>query len=199
VNGLAFSERGTALASASADQTCISWDLERGEETMRFSGHESEVYGVRFVPKSESLLSCSFDRSIRLWDLRSGKESQRLLGHEDVILGVDIRNEWLVASGSDDGTARLWDLRHGGKQLAVMLHHSGEVKRVKFSSKGDFLATTSGDRTVRVYSVSSLHCQAVLTGHSDHVFDVAWSSTDEFLVSASHDSQWSLWRPNLGE
>ncbi len=200
VNGLAFSATGATLASASADHTLICWDVEHGKQTKRLNGHSGEVYGVRFIHKSESLLSCSFDRSIRLWDLRTGvKESQRLVGHSDVILGVDIRNEWLVASGSDDGTARLWDLRAGGKMLAALHHHSGEVKRVKFSSNGDFLATTSGDRTCRVYDVASLHCQAVLSGHSDHVFDVAWSSTDDFLVSASHDAQWSLWKPNLGE
>ena len=38
-------------------------------------------------------------------------------------------------------------------------------------------------------------CPFSCSSHSDHVFDVAWSPTAEFLVTASHDHLWKLWLP----
>lgn len=35
------------------------------------------------------------------------------------------------------------------------------------------------------------------SSHSDHVFDVAWSPTADFLVTASHDRLWKLWQPRV--
>ena len=201
VNGIAFSDNGRKLASASADMTCISWDLETGKQLCHLFGHESEVYGVCYVRNSESLLaSCSFDATARIFDEVSGREVLKLDGHKDNVIGIDVhpRNDYLLATGSDDKTCRIWDTRMG-KELARMHHHSGEVKRVSFSSSGNFLATTSGDKTIRIYNTASLHCLAVLMGHADWVFDVSWGPTDDFLVSASHDMTWNFYRPNLSE
>ena len=35
------------------------------------------------------------------------------------------------------------------------------------------------------------------SSHTDHVFDVAWSPTADFLVTASHDRLWKLWQPRV--
>ena len=43
---------------------------------------------------------------------------------------------------------------------------------------------------------NSHFCPFSCSSHSDHVFDVAWSPTAEFLVTASHDHLWKLWLPN---
>ncbi len=35
------------------------------------------------------------------------------------------------------------------------------------------------------------------SSHNDHVFDIAWSPTADFLVTASHDRMWKLWQPRV--
>jgi WD40 repeat protein len=70
-----------------------------------------------------------------------------------------------------------------------------QVKRVAFSPYSRMLATTSGDATARLFDTSTFECLHVLSSHTDHVFDVAWSPTVDFLVTASHDRFWKLWRP----
>ena len=79
------------------------------------------------------------------------------------------------------------------KSVAVMHHHSGEVKRVKFSNNGKYLATTSGDKTAKVFDSTSLHCVWILAGHSESVFDVGWGPSDAYIATAAHDATWSVW------
>ena len=202
VNFCTFSpDSGNRLATASADFTCMTWDVEHATRRARLVGHSSEVYGCAWVGSHQPsfLVSCGFDRTVRVWDERAAAsgEVQCITGHTDDVIGVNVYGN-IVASGSDDGTCRLFDIRTK-KQIAILYHHQpGQVKRVKFSNNGKFLATTSGDKTVRIYEVASLHCVRSCVGHMDHVFDVAWSDQDEFIASCSHDHTCNIYEPKLG-
>lgn len=81
----------------------------------------------------------------------------------------------------------------------VLNQHKAEVKRVAFSPLSSTLqgklATASADMTVRIWDMNTFECISQLSGHRDHVFDVAWSSKGDYLVSASHDSIVRKWEP----
>ena len=83
------------------------------------------------------------------------------------------------------------------KSVAVLSDHEGEVKRVKFGPFGRSLLTTSGDGTAKVWDCETFECTSTLAGHGDHVFDAAWDSGGKFIVTASHDRRWYLWRPEV--
>merc|ERR1719458_2134386 len=65
-------------------------------------------------------------------------------------------------------------------------------------SRSPSFTTTSRDKTVRIYEVASLHCVRSCVGHTDHVFDVAWSDQDECIASCSHDHTCNIYEPKLG-
>lgn len=55
------------------------------------------------------------------------------------------------------------------------------------------VATTSSDRTVKLWSVGSWQHRATLSGHQRWVWDVAWSADSAYVVTASSDTTARLW------
>jgi hypothetical protein len=77
--------------------------------------------------------------------------------------------------------------------------HTGFVYSVAFSSDGHFLASASGDRTVRVWEVASAECVAILAGHTDEVFTATFHPDGKRLATAGRDRAICLWGLSPGE
>ena len=72
IAGLAFNSRGTALATASVDQTARVWDVASGKPAGKPLRHRGPVRSVRFGDDDAWLLTTSADRTARLWDPATG-------------------------------------------------------------------------------------------------------------------------------
>jgi WD40 repeat protein len=72
--------------------------------------------------------------------------------------------------------------------------HTGPVTSCAFSPDGTLLATTSDDRTVRLWRVPDGAAHAVLSGHTGGVWDCAFSPDGALLATGSHDGTVRLWR-----
>jgi WD40 repeat protein len=73
------------------------------------------------------------------------------------------------------------------------LGHSNEVKSVAFSPDGKYLASGSGDNTVKLWCVESQKEVTTLQGHISYVQSVAFSSDGKYLASGSWDKTVKLW------
>ncbi|MCA1708832.1 MAG: hypothetical protein LC808_38365, partial [Actinobacteria bacterium] len=72
--------------------------------------------------------------------------------------------------------------------------HTNTVRDVAFSPDGTLLATTSTDRTVRLWDVASRQpFGQPLTGHTDWVRGVAFSPDGTLLATTSADKTVRLW------
>ena len=43
------------------------WNLESGECTGTFSGHEAFIYSISVLPRNKGFISSGEDRSLRVW------------------------------------------------------------------------------------------------------------------------------------
>ena len=71
--------------------------------------------------------------------------------------------------------------------------HSDVVAAVAFSADGNYLASGSDDKTIKIWDVASKKCVATLTGHSDYIETVAFSPDGRYLASGSDDKTIKLW------
>ncbi|MBK7411739.1 MAG: choice-of-anchor D domain-containing protein [Ignavibacteria bacterium] len=76
--------------------------------------------------------------------------------------------------------------------------HTDIVCGVAFSPDGSRIATTSLDRTAKIWDVNTGVLIRTLTGHADFVLDVAYSPDGSRIATASSDETAKIWDANSG-
>ncbi|CAN9172024.1 unnamed protein product [Alternaria alternata] len=83
--------------------------------------------------------------------------------------------------------------------LQTLEGHSGGVCSVAFSHDSAWLASASGDETIKIWVARSGECVRTLEGHSGGVCSVAFSHDSAWLASASGDETIKIWVARSGE
>nr|XP_033778783.1 notchless protein homolog 1 [Geotrypetes seraphini]XP_033778784.1 notchless protein homolog 1 [Geotrypetes seraphini]XP_033778785.1 notchless protein homolog 1 [Geotrypetes seraphini] len=77
--------------------------------------------------------------------------------------------------------------------------HTDAVVSVAFSPTGKYLASGSGDTTVRFWDLSTETPHFTARGHKHWVLSIAWSPDGKKLASGCKNSQIFLWNPHTGK
>ncbi|KZO96248.1 WD40 repeat-like protein [Calocera viscosa TUFC12733] len=166
------------------------------------------------------MLTGSQDRTIKLWDLSSlapgaegagwpdqplrPKSLATLKAHEKDINALDIApHDRLVASASQDKTVNVYEVEYSaGKKggasgelrlLGTCRGHKRGVWTVRFGRNDRVLASGSGDKTVRLWSLDDFSCLKTFEGHTNSVLRVDFLSAGMQLVSTASDGLVKLW------
>ena len=173
---VAFSPDGQWLASGSFDKTVKLWRVETGTLVRTLSGHAQAVVHVAFSPDGELLASGGDDSSIMLWRVQDGKLVNTLTGGTDHVYTVAFSpdGQWLASGGrgqsalgtlwkqivgprfsAKGSTIRLWRANDGALQQ-VLSEHSDDVWSLAFNSDGRWLASSSEDKTVKLWQLETI-------------------------------------------
>lgn len=77
--------------------------------------------------------------------------------------------------------------------------HAEAVLFVKFSPSGRYLASGSGDKTVRLWDVNTETPQFTCEGHKSWVLYLAWSACGRKLASGCKNGEVCIWDPVTGK
>ncbi|XP_061786098.2 periodic tryptophan protein 1 homolog [Nerophis lumbriciformis] len=144
------------LASASADETVIVWDLCQGKAASSLCRHTDKVQTLAFHPfEAQTLLSGSYDKTALLYDCRSPDTSYRtwrFSGQVERLVWNHFSPCNFLAS-TDDGFVYCLDAR-SDKPVFTLKAHDEEVSGLSLSSqiKG-CLVTSSADKHVKIWDI----------------------------------------------
>ncbi|XP_064405533.1 uncharacterized protein LOC135350605 isoform X2 [Halichondria panicea] len=154
------------------------------------------VWKVKVCQRSMGLplTNCISWKDLYLNDLRLRKNwargvcTSRALEHSSKMLCVQLRDDYLVAGGTDK-SVRLWKVSTG-ECISKWMGHSRSVWSVCFYGKS-FVISGSGDHTIKIWNTRTGVCERSLHGHSGSVW--ALKQRGELLISGAHDKTAVLW------
>ncbi|ORZ40400.1 WD40-repeat-containing domain protein [Catenaria anguillulae PL171] len=116
-------------------------------------------------------------------------------GHKDGISALSFKpNLTQLASASLDHSIMVWNFRPGMRGFRF-LGHKAPVTNVEFcpSPSTNLLASSSKDKTVRLWTPSVKGDVSVFTAHTAAVRTVRFSNDGRYLLTASDDKTLKLW------
>ncbi|KAL2007056.1 hypothetical protein VTN00DRAFT_8494 [Thermoascus crustaceus] len=166
------------LITGSQDRTIKRWDTGKlgplksstphsPKAVYTRKAHEKDINALDVNPASTLFASASQDRTVKIWSVEDGQVAGILRGHKR---GV-------------------WSVRFSPKDTPIINSESGT------STNRGLALTGSGDKTVKIWSLSDYSCLLTFEGHTNSVLKVLWlpppqlSNGDEDGEEAENDSK----------
>jgi len=163
------------------------------------SGHFSKVLDLQWCKhphKSRHLLTASADGKLLLWDgLTKNKLHMVNLNGPWVVTCAISPSGRVAAAGGFDNNCALYSIptdENSVPRLVQKLPHTEYVSRLRFIDEHT-VATSCGDKSIRVWDLETGKCLTVLNGHQRAVTSVAVFRHTTHLVSASFDQTAKIW------
>ncbi|KAK3609887.1 hypothetical protein CHS0354_015080 [Potamilus streckersoni] len=181
------------IGTASADHSARLWDIESGQCTLQYCGHQGSVNAIRFHPSQELVLTASGDGMAHIWRAQINAPSHDTvkLHHssgEDEIDGSE--KEEAVEEQTDSKVTEISTLRTPNRELGG---HMGVVIAADWMAGGSQVITASWDRTAILFDTESGDQVSMLSGHDLELTDVRAHSSQKLVVTSSKDTTFRLW------
>lgn len=156
MNTVAFAQDGEMAVTGGDDGKVKVWNTASGFCTVTFSDHSAPVSSVEFAKQGQVLFSASLDGTVRAYDLvryRNFRTFTSPTPVQFVSLAVEPSGEVVCAGSADAFDTYMWSVQTG-KLLEILSGHEAPVTGMAFDPSGSgLLASTSWDRTVRLWEV----------------------------------------------
>lgn len=204
VHSVAYSPNGIWLASAAGDGAYQErgelkiWDVETRREFRTLQGHEKILNDLAFSNDSSMLATASDDGTVRIWKAPGWEPLREPIKYESEPECVAFHPDNAQLACGAGYVA--WVSRLSGDEARTAFRgHEKRITAVRFSPNGNILASSSYDRTVRLWDARTGALLRTLSGHLHEVNDIAFSPDGKRIASCSRDCSIKLWDVATGQ
>lgn len=186
VDGVAFTEDGASIVSASRDATLKLWSAATGVVQRTVALDTAHVNALAVAgPRA---ITAHGDGSVVLYDLDRGERIALFKRNDAEIWSVAfLGGPQQFAAASHDYTTAIWDVSQTSAPKFVLEGHESAAQAVAYSSAGPWIATGSADKTVRLIDTDSHETVRVYKGQKDFVTALAFSPDGRTLAVGTLD------------
>lgn len=201
VQWLSFSQDGKRLASTGRDDVLIIWDVAKGTPIAKILGKGANFYGCTYSPGGSILAAPTLGNGLRFY--RAGDNS--LVTAVDASEGQGTLGVAFNAAGTRaisacrNNNAVIWDVA-GRKKLLNLKGHGDWVMSVAISPNGKLAASSSSDRTVKIWNSISGECIQTIENSCAVGAPLCFTADGKFLISANDmdaPQVWSITPPQV--
>lgn len=171
--------------------------------------HSGPVRQVIFSPDGQLLISNGFDIP-KAWDTTTGALRGAFPDISTSLFGATISTKvalspdgkFLACTSGFDNNIRLWDVKRVVLCSTLEGHEAG-VSSIVFSSSGEFLASKSRDRCIRIWNITTGHAEILFNGKEgrkpvatqkcDDPAEIIFSPNGDFIAGCINSHQVQLW------
>eukprot|EP01041_Mallomonas_annulata_P007553 gene7553-15484_t len=103
------------------------------------------------------------------------------------------KDDRMLATASADKTAQIINSTTGIREATLHGHNEGLNDIIWLDHLGQYVATASDDKTIRIWDIEKEMCISVLTGHQHFTYSLAIHPTQNILLSGSYDETIRTW------
>lgn len=166
--------------------------------------YRETINDIKFTPNNQCVAFASSYSKIRLWNITI--QTEKTLDARNQVTSIDFSVDGkLLAYGtygdndsSGEVAVAILDLENN-KELEDLKGHTTTITKVLFSHDGKTIASSSWDKTIRLWNIATGKELFILQGHSDGVTDFTFSNDDKLIASVSRDGAIRLWDTSTGK
>jgi len=146
-----FHPDGLIFGTGTEDSVIKIWDLKERTNVANFPGHSGPITAISFSENGYYLATAADDAVVKLWDLRKLKNFKTISldeKYEVRSICFDHSGTYLAIAGTD---VRVY-LCKQWQELCVFNEHTAMATGVRFGQNGDYVVSSSMDRSLKFYS-----------------------------------------------
>ena len=141
------------------------------------------IWSLDWSPNGKYLASGNAQGFLRIYDVRDLSLTNILFGFNATINGISWSpdgNKIAASGGNEDPKVIIWDLEN--KSRIILDAHNRQVRSVRWSPKGTYLASTSHDGTIRIWTPEGKPVK-LFTGANGGCVGIDWLNEDKIASS----------------
>jgi WD40 repeat protein/energy-coupling factor transporter ATP-binding protein EcfA2 len=161
-------------------------DLKSSREVIKPS---AKINSIALSPDGKRLAGAGDNGSLYIWDVSNNYSVREIPEMGNAITAVQFSNDGrTIVVGDNRGVIKLFD-NLAGIVIRTLSGHTSAIEQIRFNHAGSFMATTSRDKSVRLWNINMLKEQPiVLSDHKDWVWSATFTPDDEQLLASVHSS-----------
>ncbi len=161
-----------------------------------FTNHTNVVFGLEWI-NEDTIASGGYDNTTKIWSILLGEAKRTIYTGLQVRSLKLLSNGFYLACGFLNGNIYIFDISNNGSLISTLIGHASYLNDL-IQISDDLFASSSWDKTVLIWNLTTNSIIYNLTGHSTYVYGLQLISSD-LLASGSNDKTIKVWNITNGK